>query len=101
MSLADGRDIALLLFMFMAFAVVLVQGVLLFFIIRGLRLGRRKAMPYVHLAQYYFSRIARATERGSQAIAAPFVAAAGLAARVEHHGKQFVNIFQRKERKQT
>lgn len=97
MTLADGRDLALMSFMLMAFAMVLAQGVILFFLIRGLRLLRRRAMPYIHLTQYYFSRVARATEHGSQLVVMPFVQAAGIAARVRHYGKQAANIFNRKE----
>lgn len=93
MSLANGRDLALMYFILIALGVTLMPGVLLFLAVRGLRLLRRRMLPYVHLAQFYSRRIAWATDQGSRKIAGPFVAAAGVAAQVQYLGGRLMKIF--------
>ena len=45
MSLANGRDLALMYFILIALGVTLMPGVLLFLAVRGLRLLRRRMLP--------------------------------------------------------
>lgn len=85
MTLASGRDLALIYFMIPAIIVSAMPLVALFFAVKGLRIGRRRMMPYIHLAQFWASRMSRMTHRASDAVARPFVVASGI-------GRQLSNV---------
>jgi UPF0716 family protein affecting phage T7 exclusion len=97
MSLDGLRNISLIYFILIAIGLGLTPGVALFFAIKGLRILRRRGLPYVHLTQFYFRRVERLTNRASRWIASPFIFAAGVRARIESTAGRLGKLFARKE----
>ena len=93
MSLATGRDIALMYFILIAFVAGTVPLAALFLAVTGLRLLRRRMMPYIHLTQFYFSRIERIVGRMSKRVAEPFIVSAGFIEQVRSITARFAAIF--------
>src|SRR5574341_128231 len=93
MTLASGRDLALIYFILIGVVIALIPLAVFALAIKGLRVGRRRMMPYVHLAQFYAARIARGTNRGSERITKPFIVAAGVAQRVRTFTALFAERF--------
>lgn len=83
MTIASGRDLALIYFIIPSLIVAALPLVALYFSVRGLRLGRRRLMPYIHLAQYWAARIERLTRTASDRVAQPFITAAGFGRQAE------------------
>ncbi|MBI5880063.1 MAG: hypothetical protein HZB53_20630 [Chloroflexi bacterium] len=90
MTIASARDLALIYFIIPSLIISAMPLIALYFAVRGLRIGRRRMMPYVHLAQFYASRIARLTHRTSERVAQPFVVAAGIGSQIENIAMQFI-----------
>ncbi len=93
MTLASGRDLALIYFIIPALIISAVPMVALFFAVKGLRIGRRRMMPYIHLAQFYASRVNRMTHRASNAVARPFIVASGIRRQVSNAASQIKAFF--------
>jgi len=83
MTIASGRDLALIYFIIPSIIISAMPLIALYFAARSLRIGRRRLMPYIHLAQYWAARVARLTRQGSDAVAKPFIAAASFGRQVE------------------
>lgn len=93
MTLATGRDLALIYFIVISFVAALVPLVAFGAAVYGLRLGRRRMMPYIHLAQFYAARIARGTSRGSERITRPFILAEGVVGRISTFASHLAGKF--------
>jgi hypothetical protein len=94
MTIASGRDLALIYFMIPAIIVSALPLVALFFAVKGLRIGRRKMMPYIHLAQFYANRVSRMTHRASDAVARPFIVVSGIGRQVSNVTSQIKAFIQ-------
>lgn len=97
MSLEFPRNIALIYFILIAIGACLAPGAALFFAVKGLRILKRRGLPYVHLTQFYFRRVERITHHASRVVAAPLIAAAGVSARIESTASRIGKLFTRKE----
>ena len=97
MGLENPRNIALIYFILIAMGTCVAPGIALFFAAKGLRILKRRGLPYIHLAQFYARRVERLTERGSRAVASPFVAVAAVSARVTGTANRIEKLFTRKE----
>jgi len=97
MSLDSLRNISLIYFMLIATGAMVAPGAALFFAIKGLRILKRRGLPYIHLTQFYFRRIERITYRSSRWITSPFFFAAGVGARIESTASRIGKLFIRKE----
>lgn len=97
MSLADGRNIALCMFMSGAIGVVLLPGVALFFAIKGLRILKRKMVPYIHQFRFYLYRIERAVDRGSRAAVKPIVVTAATTEQIKFYMNRVFSILSNQE----
>ena len=97
MSLDGLRNISLIYFILIAFGAGVMPGAVLFFAIKGLRILKRRGLPYIHLTQFYFRRVERMTHRASRWIASPFIIAAGVGARIESTASRIGKLFVRKE----
>jgi hypothetical protein len=96
-SLDSLRNLSLIYFILIAFGAMLAPGAALFFAVKGLRILKRRGLPYVHLVQFYFRRIERMTYRASRWITSPFIFAAGVGARIENTASRIGKLFVRKE----
>ncbi len=97
MSLADGRNVALMYFLVIAIGVTLGPGVAFFFAIKGLRIVRRKIVPYIRRIQSYVRRVERATDRASLVVAQPILLTSATSARLKFHLNQFFSFLRREE----
>ena len=82
MDLAVWRDISLLWFMLLTLIAALPIGLLLFFAVKGLFRLRQLAKKYLPVAQKRARLAADETEKFSQKVVSPFIAAHALAAQV-------------------
>ena len=97
MNLDFLRNIALIYFILIAFGACLAPGVALFFAVKGLRILKRRGLPYTHLTQFYFRRVTRITQRASRAVAAPIIVAAAVGTRIESTAIRIGKLFTGKE----
>ena len=95
--LASGRNLILCGGVLACMAIALLPGAAAFFGIRGLRILKRKSIPYLHKTRFYFYRINRATARASQIVAKPIIVTAGASARMKTYWQQFTSNFKQQE----
>lgn len=81
MDLAFWRDLSLFYLLTMQLVVTLFTAVLLYFVVRGVMIARRKATNGVKLARYYVGIGRDQTARFADKAAEPLVRAHGEAAR--------------------
>ncbi len=93
MSLATGRDLALMYFILIGIGVTLMPGIVLYLAVRGLRFLRRRMLPYIHLAQFYSRRVAFAASQASRVVVSPFIAGAALIAQMQYYGNRLAKMF--------
>lgn len=82
MTLANWRDLAVILLAIEAFVIALLPGIVLFFAIRGMSWVIRKLRATAPTVQGYFRKAATISEQASQRVAAPFVGTSATLARV-------------------
>ena len=82
MSLANWRDLSVVLLAIEAFMISLVPAVMLFFCVRGISWLLKQLRAYAPKVQDYFRQGAQIAEDVSQKIAAPFFAVGAAAAQV-------------------
>jgi len=80
--LAVWRDISLLWLIFLTLIPALLIGVALFFCIKGMHRLRQLARKYFPIAQNAARQVANGTERASQKVVSPFIAAHAAGARL-------------------
>jgi hypothetical protein len=80
--LAVWRDISLLWLIFLTLIPALLAGVILFFCIKGVHRLRQLAKKYLPIAQNTARQVANGTERASQKVVSPFIAAQAVGARI-------------------
>ena len=80
--LAVWRDISLLWLILLTLIPVLLVGVALFFCIKGMHRLRQLAKKYLPVAQDAAKQVASGTEKASQKVASPFIAAHVAGARI-------------------
>jgi hypothetical protein len=97
MSLESLRNVALIYFMLIAIVACLAPGVALFFANKGLRLLKRRGLPYMHLTQFYFRRIERVTQRAARWVVSPIIVIGGVTARAESTAARISRLFSHKE----
>lgn len=83
MTLANWRDLAVILLVIQAFVIVLIPGVVLFFAIRGMSWVRRKLRAGAPVVQDTFRRAASISERISHRVASPVIATSAALAQVQ------------------
>lgn len=83
MTLADWRDLSIILLAIEAFIMGLVPAVILFFAIKGMLWVIRKLRGAAPVVQGYFRKASQVSENVSQRIAAPFIAASATSAQVQ------------------
>ncbi|HHY57081.1 MAG TPA: hypothetical protein GYA08_16785 [Chloroflexi bacterium] len=81
MDLAFWRDVSLFYLLFMQIVVTIAIAVLLYFVVRGVMIARRKATQGVRLARNYVSIGRMQTTRLADRATAPLVRSHGEAAR--------------------
>lgn len=82
MTLANWRDLAVILLSIEAFIIGLVPAVILFFAAKGVSWVIRKLRGVAPTVQRYFRKAADISERVSQRAAAPVIAAGATSAQV-------------------
>jgi hypothetical protein len=80
--LAVWRDISLLWLIFLTLIAVLPAGVILFFCIKGMHRLRQLTRKYLPIVQDKARQVASGTERASQKVVSPFIAAQAAGARI-------------------
>lgn len=83
MDLASWRDLSLIWLSFLAFIIGIVPAVLLYFVVRGMRVVNRTVPRYLKLGQYYSGIVRDQTRKYSLLAAEPVTKAHGQAARVQ------------------
>jgi hypothetical protein len=91
LMLATGRDIALIYFICIAFIITLAPGALLGGMIYGLRLAKRKSIPYIKLIQRYAQRTADKTDEIATLTVRPIIKTTITGAQLKHHLIQILN----------
>lgn len=81
MDLAFWRDVSLFYLLLMQIVVTIVIAVVLYFVVRGVMIARRKATQGVELARHYIGIGRAQTVRFADKAAAPLVRSHGEAAR--------------------
>ncbi len=79
---AVWRDISLLWLIFLTLIPALLIGIVLFFCIKGMHRLRQLTKKYMPIAQNTARKVASGTERASQKVASPFIAAHVAGARI-------------------
>lgn len=101
MTLANWRDLALIEFIIIGIIITLVPGALLGGMAYGLRILKRKMMPYIKLIQRTARRTARETDHIATLAVRPIIATAATGAQAKYHAAQIFNrivrAFTRKE----
>jgi hypothetical protein len=97
MTLADARNLALCYFIIVAIPAVLLPGIILFLLSKGISILKRRMLPYVHLTQFYSWRVAFYTDRASRTIVTPILFVGGGAERVRYYASQINNWIRQKE----
>ncbi len=82
MTLANWRDLAVVLLVLQAFLLVLIPGIVLFFAIRGMSWARRKLTSAAPVVQDTFRKVATISDQTSRRVAGPLIAADAALARV-------------------
>ncbi len=82
MTLANWRDLAVVLLAVEAFFISLIPGVILYFAVRGMLWVIRKLRVTAPTVQGYFRKAADISEQVSQRTAAPFIAVSATLAQV-------------------
>jgi len=80
--LAVWRDISLLWLIFLTLIPALLAGVILFFCIKGMHRLRQVTRKTLTIAQDKARQVANGTERASQKVVRPFIAANAAGARI-------------------
>lgn len=93
MGLGVWRDISLLWLIFLTFIAVLPIGVILFFLIQGLRRLRQFLLVYLPIAQEKAALVATTTDEVGQRVTSPLIGARARAAQVNSMWKA---LFRRK-----
>lgn len=75
MTLADWRDLAIILLAVEAFLLSLIPGALLYFAVRGISFLIRKLRSVAPIVQGYFRKTATVTEEVSQKAVTPMIEA--------------------------
>lgn len=83
MTLANWRDLAVILLALEAFIISLVPAVILFFAVKGMLWVIRKLRSVAPTVQSYFRKAADTSEQISQRAAAPFIATSATLAQVD------------------
>ena len=101
MTLVNGRDLALIYFIIIAFVIALIPGVILGGAAYGLRILKRKLLTYFKLAQHYARRTAQQTDHFATLTVRPIIAASATGERAEFHANQIWNrLIKRLDRKE-
>jgi hypothetical protein len=96
-SLANWRDLAVILLVIEAFIMVLVPGVILYFSLRGMLWLIRKLRIWMPQLQSYFYKASEITRRVSEKIAAPVIALDATSARVKGMGTSASYLVKKRE----
>ena len=80
--LAVWRDISLLWLIFLTLIPAVLAGVILFFCIKGMHRLRQLAKKGLSIGQNAARQVASGTERASQKVVSPFIAAQAAGARI-------------------
>jgi hypothetical protein len=83
MDLAAWRDLSLIWLSFLSFIIGIVPAVLLYFMVRGMRVVNRAVPRYLKLGQYYSGIVRDQTRKHSLLLAEPVTRTHGQAARVQ------------------
>lgn len=86
MTLANWRDLAVILLALEAFVISLIPGLILFFAVRGMLWVIRKLRAIAPTVQGYFRKAAVISEQVSHGAAAPFIATDATLAQVRRWG---------------
>jgi hypothetical protein len=81
-GLAVWRDISLLWLIFLTLIPTVLAAVVLFFCVKGMHRLRQVAKKYLPMAQNAARQVASGTERASQKVVSPFIAAQAAGARI-------------------
>jgi hypothetical protein len=96
MTLADWRDVSIILLAVEAFIFGLVPAVLFFALFKGVSSLNRKLPAAGLVVRRYFQRAERSTKVVSQRIAAPFITAGATTAQVKRWQHSLRSSFQSK-----
>jgi hypothetical protein len=91
MTLADLRDLSIILLAIEAFIIGLVPAVLFFFMIKGVLWLNRKLPVAGSVVRGYFRKAERSTKVASERIAAPFITAGATTARIKRWQRSLVS----------
>ncbi len=83
MTLANWRDLSIILLVVEAFVIGLIPAVIFFFTIKGVLWMNRKLSIAGPIVRGYFRKAERSTKIASDRIAAPFITASVTTARVK------------------
>jgi NhaP-type Na+/H+ or K+/H+ antiporter len=97
MTLANLRDAALCYFIVIAFSATLLPGAVFLLLAMGLRILKRRILPYFHLAQFYSRRVWFYTDRASRVLVSPILFAGGWSARIRNYAGQFEHWLRQEE----
>lgn len=98
MTLANWRDLAVILLVIEAFFMSLIPGVILFFAVRGMLWIIRKLRAISPTVQSYFRKAATISEQASQRVAAPFIATSAAVAQAQRWRESSMTLLKtRKE----
>lgn len=97
MTLANWRDLAMILLVLEAFIFGLIPGVILFFAVRGMLALIRKLRTLFPQVQSYFHKANTITRQVSDRVAAPVMAAHAASARISRLGTAAASQFKKHE----
>ena len=84
MTLANWRDLSIILLVIEAFFLSLVPAAVLYLCVRGISLIIKQVRMVAPPVQRYFSKAAEVSEQASRKITAPVIGASASAAQVRH-----------------
>lgn len=97
MSLANWRDLAVILLVIEAFVIALVPGVILYFMVRGMMALIRKLRIWMPQLQSYFYKASEIATKVSDKLAAPVIAADATSARIRGIGTSASYLVKKRE----
>lgn len=98
MTLANWRDLAVILLALEAFIISLVPGAILYFAVRGMLWLIRKLRVTAPTVQGYFAKAAVISEQASQRIAAPFIGASARIAQTRQWQVALASSFRTRKK---
>jgi len=97
MSLANWRDLSVVLLAIEVFVISLVPGIILFFCVKGMLWMIRKIRGVAPVIQGYFRKAEQVSRIASERVAAPFIAASAAAAQVRRWQHSLISSPRSKE----